>query len=53
MDWIDTPLGPMLAIADDTHLHMLEFVERKKLQEHVERYRRQFNATVLPARPGR
>ena len=48
MDWIDTPLGPMLAIADDTHLHMLEFVERKKLQDHVDRYRKQFNATVLP-----
>jgi AraC family transcriptional regulator of adaptative response/methylated-DNA-[protein]-cysteine methyltransferase len=48
MDWIDTPLGPMLAIADETHLHMLEFVERKKLQDHVERYRKQFNATVLP-----
>ena len=48
MDWIDTPLGPMLAIADETHLHMLEFGERKKLQEHAERYRRQFNATVLP-----
>jgi len=48
MDWIDTPLGPMLAIADDTHLHMLEFVERRKLHEHVERYRKQFNATVLP-----
>ena len=48
MDWIDTPLGPMLAIADDTHLHMLEFVERKKLQDHVERYRKAFNATVLP-----
>ena len=48
MDWIDTPLGPMLAIADDTHLHMLEFVERKKLQEHVDRYRKHFNATVLP-----
>ena len=48
MDWIDTPLGPMLAIADDRHLHMLEFVERKKLEGHVERYRKQFNATVLP-----
>ena len=21
MDWIDTPLGPMFAVADDTHLH--------------------------------
>jgi len=48
MDWIDTPLGPMLAIADDRHLHMLEFVERKSLQEHVDRYRKHFNATVLP-----
>ncbi len=48
MDWIDSPLGPMLAIADDTHLHMLEFVERKKLEGHVEKYRAAFNATVLP-----
>jgi len=48
MDWIDTPLGPMLAIADEKHLHMLEFAERKTLQDHVERYRKQFNATVLP-----
>jgi AraC family transcriptional regulator of adaptative response/methylated-DNA-[protein]-cysteine methyltransferase len=48
MDWIDTPIGPMLAIADDKQLHMLEFVERKSLQHHVDRYRKQFNATVLP-----
>lgn len=48
MDWIDSPLGPILAVADDTHLHMLEFVERKKLEGHVERYRKAFNATVLP-----
>ncbi|MBI1359682.1 MAG: methylated-DNA--[protein]-cysteine S-methyltransferase [Alphaproteobacteria bacterium] len=48
MDWIDTPLGPMLAIADDKSLHMLEFAERKTLQSHVDRYRKAFNATVLP-----
>ncbi len=48
MDWIDTPLGPMLAVADDTDLHMLEFVERKKLQDHLDRYRNGFNATVVP-----
>ena len=30
-DWIDTPLGGMIVIADDTHLHLLEFVERKAL----------------------
>jgi AraC family transcriptional regulator, regulatory protein of adaptative response / methylated-DNA-[protein]-cysteine methyltransferase len=48
MAWIDTPLGPMLAIADDKQLHMLEFAERKTLDGHVNRYRKQFNATVLP-----
>ena len=48
MDWIDTPLGPMLAVADESDLHMLEFIERKSLQQHVERYRKQFNAAVLP-----
>jgi len=50
MDWIDSaPLGPMFAVADDTHLHMLEFVERKKLEEHVNRrYRQRLSATVLP-----
>ncbi len=48
MSWIDTPLGPMLAVADDNALHMLEFIERKSLREHLERYRTQFNATVVP-----
>jgi AraC family transcriptional regulator of adaptative response/methylated-DNA-[protein]-cysteine methyltransferase len=48
MDWIDTPLGPMLAIADEAYLHMLEFAERRTLQDHVDRYRRHFNAAVLP-----
>jgi AraC family transcriptional regulator of adaptative response/methylated-DNA-[protein]-cysteine methyltransferase len=30
--WIDTPLGAMLALADDEGLHMLEFVDRKGLE---------------------
>jgi AraC family transcriptional regulator of adaptative response/methylated-DNA-[protein]-cysteine methyltransferase len=48
MDWIDTPLGPMLALAEGEDLHMLEFVQRQKLSNHLDRYRRQFNAAVLP-----
>jgi AraC family transcriptional regulator, regulatory protein of adaptative response / methylated-DNA-[protein]-cysteine methyltransferase len=48
MDWIDTPLGPMLAVAEGGDLHMLEFVVRGKLSHHLDRYRRQFNAAVLP-----
>lgn len=37
-DWIDTPLGPMIAVADATSLHLLEFLERSYLtkdQSHV------------------
>lgn len=32
-DWIDTPLGGMIAIADDAALHLLEFTDRKALPE--------------------
>ncbi|MDO5647187.1 bifunctional transcriptional activator/DNA repair enzyme AdaA [Paracoccus sp. (in: a-proteobacteria)] len=32
-DWIDTPLGGMIAIADHDALHLVEFVERKALPE--------------------
>lgn len=30
-DWIDTPLGGMIAVADDQALHLLEFTDRKAL----------------------
>ena len=30
--WIDTPLGLMVAAADRTHLHLLEFTDRKALR---------------------
>ena len=49
-DWIDTPLGLMLAVASDEELHMLEFVERKSLRSKLERYRAHFNAAILPGR---
>lgn len=29
--WIDTPLGPMIAIADEKDLYLLEFVDRRGL----------------------
>lgn len=37
--WIDTILGPMLAIADDESLYLLEFVTRRGLEREVERLR--------------
>jgi AraC family transcriptional regulator of adaptative response/methylated-DNA-[protein]-cysteine methyltransferase len=38
--WIDTVLGPMIAMADDASLYLLEFVTRKKLDREVDRLRR-------------
>lgn len=35
--WIDTKLGPMLAIADEKSLYLLEFMNRKGLQQEIER----------------
>ncbi|RMC30314.1 bifunctional transcriptional activator/DNA repair enzyme AdaA [Paracoccus alkanivorans] len=32
-DWIDTPLGGMIVIADGEALHLLEFIDRKALPE--------------------
>jgi AraC family transcriptional regulator of adaptative response/methylated-DNA-[protein]-cysteine methyltransferase len=37
--WIDTVLGPMIAIADDESLYLLEFVTRRGLEREVERLR--------------
>ncbi len=30
-DWLETPVGPMLAVCDDTALYLLEFMDRKAL----------------------
>lgn len=41
-DWIDTPLGAMIAVADKRSLHLLEFADRKALPAEL---RRLFKAT--------
>lgn len=37
--WIDTPIGAMLAIADDAGVHLLEFADRKALPGEITRLR--------------
>jgi AraC family transcriptional regulator of adaptative response/methylated-DNA-[protein]-cysteine methyltransferase len=37
--WLDTPIGAMLAVVDDTGLHLLEFAERKALPTEINRLR--------------
>jgi AraC family transcriptional regulator of adaptative response/methylated-DNA-[protein]-cysteine methyltransferase len=34
-DWLETPIGPMLAVADQHCLHLLEFAERKALPAEI------------------
>lgn len=46
--WIDTPLGPMVAMADDETLHLLEFTDRRGLEREVERMRQKHNAAIIP-----
>ncbi|MCG7391795.1 trifunctional transcriptional activator/DNA repair protein Ada/methylated-DNA--[protein]-cysteine S-methyltransferase [Microvirga sp. ACRRW] len=37
--WLDTPIGAMLAIVDDTGVHLLEFAERAALPTEINRLR--------------
>ncbi|MEK8129636.1 trifunctional transcriptional activator/DNA repair protein Ada/methylated-DNA--[protein]-cysteine S-methyltransferase [Paenibacillus filicis] len=46
--WIDTRLGPMMAIGDDHALHLLEFVDRRGLEREVERHRKRTRSAIIP-----
>ncbi|NQY44148.1 MAG: methylated-DNA--[protein]-cysteine S-methyltransferase, partial [Legionellales bacterium] len=46
--WIDTPLGAMCAIGDDTGLYLLEFVDRRGLEKEIETLRIKQKATIIP-----
>jgi AraC family transcriptional regulator of adaptative response/methylated-DNA-[protein]-cysteine methyltransferase len=46
--WIDTKLGPMIAIADEAGLYLLEFVDRRGLEREVERLRIKTKAAIIP-----
>lgn len=46
--WLDTCLGPMLAIGDEDALYLLEFVDRRGLEREVERLRQKTQAAIIP-----
>jgi len=45
---LTTPLGPMLAVADDDALHLLEFADRRMLATQLERLRRLQDCVITP-----
>ncbi len=48
--WIDSPLGPILAISDEEALCLLEFIERRGLEREIERLRIKTKSAILPGR---
>ncbi|HEX8010241.1 MAG TPA: trifunctional transcriptional activator/DNA repair protein Ada/methylated-DNA--[protein]-cysteine S-methyltransferase [Casimicrobiaceae bacterium] len=46
--WFETPLGPMLALADDGGLALLEFVDRRGLERELEVLQRRLKRRILP-----
>ncbi|MFO1311696.1 MAG: methylated-DNA--[protein]-cysteine S-methyltransferase [Burkholderiales bacterium] len=46
--WIETPLGAMLALADDRGLHLLDFVDRRGLERALAVLQKRLRARALP-----
>ncbi len=46
--WLDTPLGPMIAIADDSSLYLLEFADRRGLEREIFKLRQKMQAGIVP-----
>jgi AraC family transcriptional regulator of adaptative response/methylated-DNA-[protein]-cysteine methyltransferase len=46
--WLETPLGPMLAVVSDAGLVMLEFVDRRALESELAEMRRAFGSGIVP-----
>jgi AraC family transcriptional regulator of adaptative response/methylated-DNA-[protein]-cysteine methyltransferase len=49
--WIETPLGPMIAVAGDEGLELLEFVDRRALERELARLRARLGAMVPGEHP--
>ena len=48
--WLDTSLGPMLAISDEEGLNLLEFIERRGLEKEIEKLCIKLKAVIIPGR---
>jgi O6-methylguanine-DNA--protein-cysteine methyltransferase len=46
-DFIETPIGPMIAVADAHALHILEFLERKALATEVTKLRKATGSAIV------
>lgn len=49
--WLDTPVGPMLAVAGDAGLHLLEFTDRAILSKEINRLRQTIGGIAFGPHP--
>src|SRR5438045_526904 len=47
---IDSPLGPMIAVADDEGLRLLEFIDRRATERELSILRRRLRTNVVPGK---
>ncbi len=47
---LDTPFGPMIAIANENALYLLEFIGRRSLARELECLKQQTKSTIVPGR---
>lgn len=45
--WLDTPLGTMLAIADENFLYLLEFVDGRGITKAIERLQKRMQSKIV------
>ena len=50
IDWLETPMGRMIIIADEAALYLLEFTNRKNMRRQFDRLRKVQNRAILPGR---
>jgi AraC family transcriptional regulator of adaptative response/methylated-DNA-[protein]-cysteine methyltransferase len=48
IDWIDTPLGPMVCVCSDEALYLLEFSDRVKMDRQFEKLNKRQKRAVIP-----
>ena len=51
-DWIETPIGPLMAIACDHALHLLEFIDRPALPTEIRRLQKNNSCGIVMGRTG-
>ena len=50
IEWLNTPMGRMIAIADEGALYLLEFTNRKNMRRQFDRIRKVQRRAILPGR---